>query len=122
MAAVASTHLNSLDAVRRGPSIDVHSDDVPVDAIAIFFETLAACGLQEKEAAYFMAMDASQLSRVKNKTARLPFDAVWRLPDHFWIAFRDRIDAAKRLTNENRKAIQRARLLEVVSLLLQEVA
>lgn len=95
---------------------------VNVDAVALFFETLAACGFSEKEAAYEMAMDPAQLSRVKSGQARLPFDAVWRLPDRFWLAFRDRIDAAKRLTTENRHAIRRARLIEVIGLILEEVA
>lgn len=113
-----STPLNSLELQMAKASSDVNR----VDVVALFFETLAACGFSEKEAAYEMAMDPAQLSRVKSGQARLPFDAMWRLPDRFWLAFRDRIDAAKRLTTENRRAIQRARLIEVITLMLEEVA
>lgn len=112
--AKASTPVNRQAGVRE-PAADS-------DVVSLFFETLAACGFSEKEAAYEMAMDPAQLSRVKNRTARLPIDAMWRLPDRFWLAFRDGVDAAKQLTPENRRAIQRARLIEVITLMLAEVA
>lgn len=92
------------------------------DAVSLFFDTVAAIGMSDKEAAYTMAMDPAQLSRVKGGQARLPFDAIWRLDARFWLAFRDRIDAAKQLTNENRRAVKRARIVEVIGLLLEEVA
>ena len=111
--------VNSLDAKGAKPSTVVN---LPVDVVALFFEAVAASGLSDKQAAYEMAMDPAQLSRVKTGQARLPFDAIWRLPDRFWITFRDRIDAAKQLTAENRRAVQRARLLEVIGLLLEDVA
>lgn len=114
-----STPLNSIALQMAKASSVVNSD---ADVIALFFDTLAACGLSPKEAAYTMAMDPAQLSRVKAGTARLPIDAMWRLPDRFWLAFRDGIDAAKGLTPENRRAIQRARLIEVITLMLSEVA
>lgn len=120
--------VNSLDARTANPSsvvnraAGVDESAVPVDVVSLFFDTVAACGMSEKEAAYTMALDPAQLSRVKSGQARLPFDAVWRLPNRFWLMFRDRIDAAKQLTEENRKAVQRARLLEVIGLLLEEVA
>lgn len=124
----SSTPLNSLAPRMAKVSTDVNrqagvaeSTD-GLDVVSLFFETLAACGFSEKEAAYEMAMDPAQLSRVKSGQARLPMDAVWRLPDRFWLAFRVRIDAAKRLTSEDRRAIQRARLIEVISLMLSEVA
>lgn len=112
--------LNTVDLRMAKASIEVHA--VPADVIALFFESVAACGMSHKEAAYDMAMDPAQLSRVKSGQARLPFDAVWRLPNHFWLTFRDRIDAAKALTPVNRRAIQRARLLEVIGLLLEEAS
>lgn len=118
-----SSPLNSLELQMAKASIDVNRQaGVDESAIAIFFETLAACGFSEKEAAYEMALDPAQLSRVKSRQARLPFDAMWRLPNRFWLKFRDRIDAEKQLTAENKRAIQRARLIEVISLLLEDVA
>lgn len=117
--------LNSIEPQQAKASIAVNSIEahaLPVDAVSLFFETVAACGMSDKEAAYTMALDPAQLSRVKAGQARLPFDAMWRLPNRFWVMFRDRIDAAKQLTAENRRAIQRARLLEVIGLLLEEVA
>lgn len=124
-AASQSSLLNSVDLNMAKASIDRNSIEehaLQVDAVSLFFETIAACGMSDKEAAYTMALDPAQLSRVKVGQARLPFDAMWRLPNRFWITFRDRIDAAKQLTAENRRAIQRARLLEVIGLLLEEAS
>ncbi len=107
-------------------SIDVNrsaNTDAPVDAddaVSLFFETLAEVGMTEKEAAYTMALDPGQLSRVKNRQARLPFDAMWRLPASFWFAFRQQIEVAKHLSDENRRAVRAARIAELVKLLIEE--
>jgi hypothetical protein len=52
----------------------------------------------------------------------LPFDAMWRLPPRFWVVWRDRIDQAKQLTPENRAAIRRRRIVELIGLLLAEAS
>lgn len=70
------------------------------DPVSLFFEAIAAIGMSDKEAAYTMAMDPAQLSRVKSRQARLPFDAMWRLPAGFWVELRNRIDDAKSLSVE----------------------
>lgn len=92
------------------------------DAVSLFFETLAEVGMTEKEAAYTMALDPGQLSRVKSRQARLPFDAMWRLPATFWFAFRHQIEVAKHLNERNEKALRAARIGELVKLLIEEVA
>lgn len=104
-------------------SIDVKSPGfVEDDAVSLFFQTLADIGMSDKEAAYTMALDPAQLSRVKSHQARLPFDAIWRLPNRFWVAFNDRIAAARQLTPENQRDERKKRIVELVSLLLQECA
>lgn len=90
------------------------------DAVSLFFETLAEVGMTEKEAAYTMRLDPAQLSRVKTRQARLPFDAMWHLPNAFWFAFRCQIDLAKNLNEQNLKAVRAARIAELVKLLIEE--
>lgn len=102
------------------------SESAPIacsdDAISLVFETLAEIGMSDKEAAYEMAMDPAQLSRVKTRQARLPIDALWRLPDRFWFAFRGRVDAARGLSVESARRARVARIRELVALLIEEVA
>jgi hypothetical protein len=92
------------------------------DAVSLFFAALADCGMSDKLAAYTMAMDPAHLSRVKSHQARLPLDAIWRLPVAFWLAFRLRIDTAKGLSPENARLVRAQRIGELVTLLLQEPA
>jgi hypothetical protein len=88
--------LNSLEPRMAKASLDHRRLD---PAATLFFDTLAAIAMSEKEAAYTMAIDPAQLSRVKSGQARLPLDAVWRLPDLFWNEFRRRVDQAKALSD-----------------------
>jgi hypothetical protein len=112
--AKASIRINAHTAVTEAEGLD--------EAVSLFFATLAEIGMSDKEAAYTMAMDPAQLSRVKSRQARLPFDAMWRLPPRFWVVWRDRIDQAKQLTPENRAAIRRRRIVELIELLLAEAS
>lgn len=124
----ASTLLNTLELKPAKASIAINSEGSgpnpaePADPVSLFFETLAAVGLSDKEAAYTMAMDPAQLSRVRNGQARLPFDAMWRLPDIFWLELRNRIETAKSLGAEHAHAIRAARIGELVRLLVEDVA
>lgn len=105
-----STLLNSrdrrLDGIDRRcakASIAINRQDASAatelggGVVSLVFETFAAIGLSDKEAAYTMALDPAQLSRIKSGQARLPFDALWRLPDLFWLEFRKRVDSARGL-------------------------
>lgn len=107
-------------AVNRDDSSQFSAKDT--EAIAIVFASIAAVGMSDKEAAYDMAMDPAQLSRIKSGQGRLPFDALWRLPDRFWSEFADRIEAAKGLGHADIKRIRAARISELVRLLVEEVA
>ena len=98
-------------------SIEVHSAETTV--ISLVCDTLHAIGMSDKEACLHMGFDASQFSRVKRGEARIPLEALWRLPDHFWLEFRRRVDAAKRLTAENERAVRAARIGELVRLLVE---
>ena len=69
-----------------------------------------------------MALDPGNLSRMKTGQMRLPFDAVWRLPDRFWSEFADRIGEAKGLTERHVLKVKAARIAELVKLLLEGVA
>lgn len=89
------------------------------DAVSLFFAALADCGMSDKAAAYTMALDPAQLSRVKSRHARLPFDAMWRLPSGFWLAFRARLDDAKQLTDAHARDVKAARIGELVKLLVE---
>lgn len=121
--------LNTLELKPAKASIEINSSrdslepTLDDDAVSLFFETLAEVGMSDKEAAYTMAMDPAQLSRVRSRTARLPFDAIWRLPNRFWLAFRNRIDAARGLNEHNEKHLIAQRIGELVTLLVRrEVA
>ncbi len=104
---------------RQSESAPIQADDVPV---AMVFHALAAIGMSDKEAAYTMAMDPAQLSRIKTGQARMPFDAIWRLPDLFWSEFADRIGEAKGLSERHLLKVRAARIAELVKLLLEGVA
>lgn len=123
-----STLLNTLELKPAKASIAIKSGENPIDSmdaadpVSLFFEAIAAIGMSDKEAAYTMAMDPAQLSRVKSKQARLPFDAMWRLPAAFWIELRSRIEAAKGLSTEHARGVRAARIGELVKLLVEDVA
>jgi hypothetical protein len=121
----ASTHLNSIERRCAKASIDANRPpaSAPIacsdDAVSLVFDALAEIGMSEKEAAFEMGLDPADLSRIKGRQRRLPIDALWRLPDRFWFAFRDRVDAARGLTRDNAKRIRAARIGELVSLLVE---
>ena len=116
-----ATRINSIplemakSAIERNP---IEESTLADDAVSLFFETLTEIGMSEKEAALTMQVQPSHLSRVKSGEARLPFEAMWRLPNSFWFAFRYQIDVAKGLTAENQQAVRAARIAELVRLLI----
>lgn len=121
-----NTKLNTVPVQMARASIPINSpvgaDETTLrdDAVSLFFETLAAIGMSDKEAAYTMAMDPAQLSRVKSGQARLPFDAIWRLPNRFWVTFRGRIDEARGINPATEKEVFAQRLGELVTLLVRQ--
>lgn len=123
-----STPLNTLVPRQAKASIGINrshssaSDEASDFSVSLVFETLAEIGMSDKEAAYTMAMDPAQLSRVKTGQARLPIDALWRLPDRFWLAFNRRVDSAKGINPVNEVRLRAARIGELVRLLVEGVA
>lgn len=123
--ATDSMPLNSIEPRMAKASMDVNRAQTSLDfdlgdqAVSLFFDTLAAIAMPEKEAAYQMALDPATLSRIKNRQQKLPFEAMWRMPDRFWIEFSARINAAKALTAENANKVRAARIGELVRLLVE---
>lgn len=120
-----SIEVHSLDLRMAKASIAVHSEEKSqestheIDVVSIAIEALAAIGMSDKEACFYMAFDASQFSRVKRGEARLPIDALWRLPAKFWVEFRRRIDAAKGLTTETDEHVFAEQVGQLVTALLK---
>jgi hypothetical protein len=120
-----STHLNSIAPRMAKASIVVNRSEASAEiadsdaAVSLVFECIASVGMSDKEAAYTMAMDPAQLARVKTKQARLPIDALWRMPDAFWLEFRRRVDEAKGLSEEHARSVRAARIAELIRLLVE---
>ena len=120
-----SSPLNSIAPAMAKASIEInrqHSSASPsqhVSPVSLVFETFAEMGMSDKEAAYEMAMDPAQLSRVKSGQAKLPFDAVWRLSDLWWAKFSDRVARERGLSEECERSAKAARIAELLRLLLE---
>jgi hypothetical protein len=106
----------SIDRNTRVVSAPVETSE---DVTGLVFEAIAEAGLSDKAAALTMGLDPAQLSRVKSGQARLPVDALWRLPDTFWFAFRSRVDAARQLSEDRQRDVKVQRISELVRLLLE---
>lgn len=92
---------------------------VEVSPVSLVFETFAEMGMSDKEAAYEMAMDPAQLSRVKNGQAKLPFESIWRLSDLWWAKFSSRVARERGLCEESQRSAKTARIAELLRLLLE---
>lgn len=130
--AARSTEVQSMDARLDGmdlrmakASMPVHSGEnadeqtVSADVVSLVVETLQSIGMSDKEACILMAFDQSQYSRVKRNEARLPIDALWRLPAHFWSEFARRAGEAKGITAVSERRAKAARIGELVRLLVE---
>lgn len=122
-----SMPVHSLDARLEGIAVRCAKASIAINspgdvAVLLVFETLAAIGVSQKEAAITMGIDESQLSRIKRGEARLPVDALWRLSDVFWAEFRRRVDAAKGLTDEHEEQVYAEQVGALVTLLLKHRA
>lgn len=120
-----STPVQTLDLRMAKGSIPLHRAEnagslgPAADGVSLILETLADIGMSDKEACIHMEYDAPLFSKVKQGRARLPFDALWLLPDRFWIPFHRRIAVARGLTEESRAEIRAARIAELVRLILE---
>jgi hypothetical protein len=111
--------LGAIDRGRLASSIAINRPELSEsDAVALAFDTFDAIGLLDKEAADLMHIDEGQLSRIKAGKGRLPFDALWRMPDRFWLEFRKRIDAARGFSDVSEEREFNRRIGELVTLLL----
>lgn len=126
--AASSTHFNSIDRRPAKASIRVNPLEtrgvfgLTDEAVSLVLESLAAIGLSDKAACIDMGFDPGQFSRVKRGDARLPLDALWRLPDEFWSEFTARAMRARGLCEQTQREQRAARIAELVRLLVQEVA
>ena len=109
-------------------SIDVHSREntpektITADAVSLVVDTLGAIGMSDKEACLTMRYDASRFSKAKVGEDRIPVDALWRMPDAFWLEFIERARIARGLSQESKRAQRAARIGELIKLLVEEVA
>jgi hypothetical protein len=123
--AAQSTPFHSLEPRMAKASIPVNRSETSEDsapdgaAVSLVLETLGAIGMSDKEACLCMEFDASTFSKVKAGTKRLPFDALWKLPDSFWAEFHDRIARAKQLTPETKRQTNAALIGELVRRLVE---
>lgn len=126
--AARSMPLNSLERRPAKASIAINRPEIQPSlaldaaAVSLVFEVLAELGMPEKEAAYTMAMDPAQLSRVKSGQGRLSIEALWRLDARFWLLFLRRTAEAKGLSPQQEKSIRAARIGELVRLLCEATA
>jgi hypothetical protein len=81
---------------------------IRLEAVSLFLECLAAIGMELKEACLTMQFDRSLFSKVEKGEARLPFDAMWRLPLAFWVEFHKRLALKKGLSVASRREARMA--------------
>lgn len=108
----------SIECNRPQPSGDSKPDEFDVSLV---FDTLAEVGIDDKEAGYWMGKDKATVSRMKHGLQPLPLEAVWRLPDRFWAKFHPRIAEAKGITERHLLKVRKARMLELVSLIVEDM-
>lgn len=123
-----TTQLNSLDRRPAKASITINSpmdsasDLVKADAVSLVFESIAAIGMSEKEAAHTMALDPATLSRIKTGQGRLSIESLWRMPDRFWFEFWQRIGRARGMSTEQERQENAALIGELVRKLVERIA
>lgn len=102
--------------------MDSASDLVKADAVSLVFESIAAIGMSEKEAAHTMALDPATLSRIKTGQGRLSIESLWRMPDRFWFEFWQRIGRARGMSTEQERQENAALIGELVRKLVERIA
>jgi hypothetical protein len=111
----------SMDLGGRPPSLAVQPAaprELP-GIVPLVLETFRELGWDDTEACARMRFDGSHFSRVKQARARLAIEALWELPDEFWLDFLDRLQRARGLSPARRREIQIQRIAELLKLLLE---
>lgn len=94
------------------------------EILPVIRRAMGKTGLSQKAMAIAARCTESELSEALNGRDGRRFDAdwIWRQDDTFVVAFLDEVTETRGLTPENRNAIRRARIVELIGLLLQDVA
>lgn len=83
---------------------------------------LARIGLSHKSAAYTAGTHPSEWSNAMAGKGRLDFGWLWLQDNTFWTTFWPLVAEARALTPENARAVRRARMAELIGLLLEEAS
>ncbi len=108
----------------RTKAVKAQIDPNAKEILPVIRRAMAKTGLSQKAMALTARCAESELSEALNGRDGRRFDAdwLWRQDDAFVVAFLDEVTATRGLTPENKDAIRRARIVELIGLLLQDVA
>jgi len=108
----------------RAKDARVRIDPNQKEVLGCIRRAMSTRGLSQKAFAITARCTESELSDALNGRDNRRFDVewVWRQDDDFVIAFLDEVTAARGLTPENKSAVRRRRIIELIDLLLQEMA
>lgn len=114
------TRLGDFGATSPLGQIDPNRKEI----LAIIRRAKDAVGLSQKAMAIAAGVSESELSEALHGRANRRFDAewLWRQDDLFLLKFVELLMDARALTPENAAAVRRQRIVQLVELLLQEVA
>lgn len=109
-----------LDGVRT-KTIKAQIDPNSKEILPVIRRAMAKTGTSQKAFAIAARCTESELSEALNGREGRRFDAdwLWRQDDAFVLAFLDEVTEARGLTPENKDAIRRHRIIELIELLLQ---
>jgi hypothetical protein len=110
-----------LDAIRpngRSARIDPNATEI----LAVVRRAMARTSLSAKAFCIAAACTESEFSEAINgkRGRRFEIAWLWKQADDFIVAFLDEVTETRGLTPENRHAIRRARIIELINLLLQD--
>lgn len=116
-----------LDGIRaKGGRIRIEPNALPSqkEILIIVRQTLAETGTSQKKFAKNAGCTESELSEAVNERENRRFDAewLWKQDDAFLLKFLENVMDARQLTPERVNDVRRARIVELIDLLLREVA
>jgi hypothetical protein len=112
--------LDGIRATKANGRIDPNQREV----LGCIRRAMARTGLSGKAFALTAEIPESELSDAINGKPGRRFDVewLWKQEDTFVIAVLDEVTDARRLTPETKSAMRRQRIVELIDLLLQEMA
>jgi len=105
-----------IDANRTEPSGRIESRE---EFLSLIRGAMKDAGMSQKEFALNAGAVESSVADGFNGVRNFAADWLWNQPPAFWLALRDRIEAAKGLTADREREVKAARIGELVRLLLE---